>query len=116
MYLGGFAVECLLKAKLLEKHPWLANASPASNRSRADQRIWSLCYRLHDLEEIIGELPDLTKRLVELEMKGQARLLQSLQSICASWTIFARYSPMSAMMEEAAEFLERIEELKAWLR
>jgi len=35
---------------------------------------------------------------------------------CARWTIFAWYSPMQANMTDADDFLDRIKELKPWLR
>jgi hypothetical protein len=90
MYLGGFVIECLLKASLLEKFPWLKNATPPAGRSKPDQYLWSLCYRSHDLDEILAKLPEIRDRLSRLEQRGTPRLLQSLNSICAQWTIYAR--------------------------
>jgi len=113
MYLGGFVIECLLKAKLLEHNKWLGNAAIPPDRSHNELRLWSLCYRLHGLQEILDNLPSVYGRL---QQEAEPRLLQNLRSICATWTIFARYSPMSAMMDEASEFLDRVEELKPWLQ
>jgi hypothetical protein len=115
MYLGGFVIECLLKAMLLSQYPWLQNAAFPQNRSRADQHLWSLCYRSHDLDEIVARLPDVHTRLAQLEQRGSHRLTQSLKSICAQWSIFARYSPHSADIDDARRFLDQIEELKPWL-
>jgi hypothetical protein len=112
MYLGGFVIECMLKAKLLEQNKWLSNAAFPQSRSKKDLRLWSLCYRLHDLREILDHLSGLCGRL---EREAPPRVLQNLRSICETWTVFARYSPMSAMMDEASVFLDRIEELKPWL-
>ena len=112
MYLGGFVIECLLKAKLLQEYPWLQNCSHPQGRSSRDQKIWSLCYRKHDLEEVLIHLPRLSKSLAKT---NDPRLLQNLTGICAKWTIFARYSPQSAMMAEATVFLDRIKELKSCL-
>jgi hypothetical protein len=116
MYLGGFVIECLLKAKLLEKYRWLENSAPVANRSKADQHRWSLCYRQHDLAAILEQLPEVISTLRGAEVQGKTSLLQSLRAICANWTIFARYSPMSAMMDEATDFLDRVEELKRCLQ
>ena len=116
MYLGGFVIECLLKAKLLEASPCLQSAGHPDAGPRSERHRWSLCYRSHDLDVILAELPDLQDRLALLEQRGQARVLQSLRSICAQWTIFARYSPRMAMMSEAGDFLDRVEELKEWLK
>lgn len=116
MYLGGFAVECLLKAKLIERFPWLRNAGSPEGRTSADRRIWSLCYRSHDLEEILANLPDVEDRLSELGQRECNRLRQSLRSVCARWTVHARYSPHTSTIAEATEFLDQVKELKSWLQ
>ena len=116
MYLGGFVVECLLKAALLEKYRWLQNAGSSTHQFGDNQRLWTLCYRLHDLEELLTRLPELKDRIAASGTLGRTRLLPSLKAICVRWTIFARYSPRSAMIAEAEEFLAIIRELKPWLR
>ena len=116
MYLGGFVLELLLKAAMLEEYPWLANAAFPSRRGQADQHLWSLCYRSHDLHEILEKLPKVQSR-VSAVGRGQRRLLlNDLKMICGQWTVFVRYSPQSAIMTDAKEFLERIRELKPWVR
>lgn len=116
IYLGGFVIECLLKASLLERFKWLQSAGSPEGRSAEDRRLWSLCYRSHELDEILSRLPEVTHRLSRLEQRNGNRLLQSLKSICAQWTIFARYSPFYADIDDAREFLDRIKELKPWLK
>jgi hypothetical protein len=116
MYLGGFVIECLLKAKLMEKYRWLANASPGQIQDASKRWIWNLCHRLHDLDEILEALPEVHTRVAAMEQMGQPRLTYGLRSLCAEWTIYARYSPLSADIEDAREFLERVEEIKKWLR
>ena len=116
MYLAGFVIECLLKAKLLERFAWLQSASSPAGRTKNEAHVWSLCYRSHNLDEILALLPNLSQRLLNAERRGQLRLLESLKSVCAHWTIFARYSPYAAMMSEADEFLTRVKELKEWLK
>ncbi len=116
MYLSGFVVECLLKAALLESNPWLQNASRPVGRTESDQDLWSLCYRSHDLSEILARIPHLFTRMQRLEAGTRSRLMSDLRATCDQWTIFARYSPHSATMKEAGEFLARVEELKPWLR
>ncbi len=110
MYLGGFVVECLLKAKLIERFPWLQNAGSPEGRTSADRQIWSLCYRSHDLDEILNKLPAVDARLEELGLRPV------LRSVCVLWTIHSRYSPFNATIQEAGRFLDQIKELKRWLR
>ena len=116
MYLGGFVIECLLKASLLETRRWLQSAGSPATLSKDDKYLWSLCYRSHNLDAILGRLPQITERLSRLEQRGSQRLLQSLKSICARWTIYARYSPQSADIDDAESFLDQIKELRQWLR
>ncbi len=116
MYLGGFVIECLLKAKLLEKFAWLQSARSPEGRSKGDRHLWSLCYRSHDLDAILAKLPEVERRVSGMEQRGSKRLSQSLKSVCASWTVYARYSPYSADIDEAEAFLDQIKELMPWLR
>ncbi len=116
MYLGGFVVECLLKAALLDEHPWLQSAGSPHGRPAPHAHLWSLCYRSHDLEEILAHLPDLRERIAALGTGGPSQLLRRLHDICKNWTIFARYSPHSAIIREAEDFLAVIRELKPWLK
>ena len=88
MYLAGFVVECLLKAALLERFPWLQSAGSPQGRSKNDQYLWLLTYRLHNLPNILAHLPDVERRV---EREAGPRLLQGLRSVCESWTIYARY-------------------------
>ncbi len=116
MYLAGFVVECLLKANLLEEHPWLQSAGSPPERSGNERALWFLCYRWHDLGGMLERLPRLTERLAAAGQRGQTRVLQSLKSICAQWTIQARYSPQMATLQDADQFISQIEEVQSWLR
>ena len=115
-YLGGLVVECLLKARLLEKFTWLQSVRDPAGRSQIEKDLWSLCYRSHDLDEIREKLPEVDEILSAAEKQGRQRLSQSLKSICAEWTIFVRYSPQSSEMRHASQFLDQVKELKRWLR
>ena len=115
MYLGGFVLECLLKSALLQKHPWLQNASGSQDQWNAEKkRLYGLCYRSHDLYEILESLPELMDRLARTEPTG--RLLANTKELCGEWSIYARYSTLAATMPEAVVFLDKIKELKPWLR
>ncbi|HWL94219.1 MAG TPA: hypothetical protein VNT79_11865 [Phycisphaerae bacterium] len=115
MYLGGFVIECLLKARLLDRFKWLQSAGSPEGRSKGDQHLWSLCYRSHNLDEMLEKLPEITIKLSTQEQRESNRLVQSLKSICAQWTIYARYSPYNADSDDARNFLNQIRELKPWL-
>ena len=116
MYLGGFVIECLLKAHLLDAYGWLQVARSPEGRSKAEQQLWTLCYRKHDLDEILAKLPHVTDRLQAAEREGHSRLLDGLKKVCGQWTIYARYSPHLADIEDAREFLSRVKEVKKCLR
>jgi len=116
MYLGGYVIECLLKARLLEKCPQLQSAGSPGELKGSDRYRWSLCYRRHDLDELLNQLPEITVRLASRQQRATQALLQSLRQIAAQWTVFARYSPQSATTAEANQFLARVKELKTWLR
>jgi hypothetical protein len=90
MYLAGFVLECLLKSRLLEKHRWLQNPSLSSKATPAERLLWSLCYRSHDLDELLAQLAEVVARFSKLAQGERDRLTQSLRRICAEWTIFAR--------------------------
>lgn len=116
MYLGGFVIELLLKAKLIEKHPWLQSAATSAGRSQPERELWALCYRSHDLEELLVRLPEVRQQLSNPKLPGRDRLRQALQNVCERWTVFARYSPQSANIREAVLFLDSVKELGRWLR
>src|ERR1035437_8614163 len=96
MYLAGFVIECLLKAKLLERFSWLQFIGSVEQRTKDEKRLWSLCYRSHDLDEILDRLPRVKQSLEKAEPMGSLRLFRNLKNVCAEWTIYARYSPQSA--------------------
>lgn len=115
-YLGGLVVDCLLKAALLERHRDLQTPVTLDQLSAHDRRVWSLIYRSHELEEMLAHLPDLERRLQAKDLKDGSDLLRKLRSICAKWTVYARYSPRTETMKHAAEFLDHVREVKEWLR
>ncbi len=115
IYLGGFVLECLLKAQMLETHRWLQNPPPnLAKRSAGDRRLYVLCYQSHDLAAISEQLPRVARKLYDVD--GTGRLHRSFKRLCGQWTVFARYSPRIAELSEAADFLDRIKELRPWLK
>lgn len=116
MYMAGFVIEILLKSRLMEKYPRLQTTRSTDKLSSRERTVWSLPYRSHDLDEILGHLPDIRQRLLSNQRGTGERLWQNLSEICAQWTVFARYSPKSANMTNADEFLRKIKEIKECLQ
>jgi len=115
-YLAGFVIECLLKARLLEQYPSVAKLAAPEALSASDRVVWMLINRSHDLDEMLGYMPDLERKLVAADRIEGKGLLRKLKSICAEWAIFARYSPRSETMRAASGFLSDVKELRPWLK
>jgi len=64
-YVGGFVIECLLKAKMLQRYPSMRSATSAEGMSESDRRIWHLIYRLHDLDGLLDHLPEMRSALLD---------------------------------------------------
>jgi len=116
MYMAGFVIEILLKSRLMEKYPWLQTTRSPEKLSSSDRALWSLCYRSHDLAGLLEQLSEIRQILKLREPHGSERLWRILKSICARWSVFARYSPQSTRMTEADEFVRQIKEIKECLR
>src|SRR5579859_7627262 len=55
MYMGGFVIECLLKALLLERHPNLQSPVGPAKLSRSDRGAHDLLFS-HELDLILDDL------------------------------------------------------------
>src|SRR4051812_15718910 len=53
MYMGGFVIECLLKALLLERHANLQGPVDPSRLSLSDKEVFRLLYVSHALDEML---------------------------------------------------------------
>jgi hypothetical protein len=115
-YLGGFVIEILLKSQLIRRHPSIARKRPHERLSPEEQEVWSLIYRSHDLDEMLGRLPELAAVVQKRGERDGQPYLTHLRSICGSWTIFARYSSRSTDIGEARKFLDRVREVKEVLK
>ena len=114
VYLAGFVLECLLKAKLLEKHPWLGSAS-RRERPADEARLWSLCYRSHDLGDLLAELPEVEQWILKSNPVLAAKVLHALQSVAGQWSVVARYSPRQIDRSAASKFIAQVKEVRPWL-
>ncbi|MCX7048301.1 MAG: hypothetical protein NTX50_22800 [Candidatus Sumerlaeota bacterium] len=115
IYLAGLCIECLLKAKLLEKHRWLQGGRKEC-LTRNEARLWQLCYARHDLEGLIAEMPELIKHLQEASLGKHGDLSQRLKDICDNWTIYARYSPVQTTSQEANDLYDIVKEIRTCLQ
>jgi hypothetical protein len=115
IYMAGFVIECLLKALLLERHPNLQKPADPAKLSESDREVHGLLYS-HELDDMLGFLPELEKKLANVKTKSGRSAWKEFNGICEQWTVYARYAPTSARLEEARSYLETIEEVKKWLR
>ena len=117
-YLVGFVVEILLKAKLVEKFSETTRKRQHEVAALPDleREVWSLVWRRHDLEGMLSHLSELEAGLKKKSERGGYDYLGVLKSLCATWTIQARYSSLTMRMDEAAELLERVRSLKELLK
>jgi len=115
IYMAGFVIECLLKALLLERHPSLQKPVDPARLSEADREVHRLLFS-HELDDTLGFLPELERKLsgVKTESGGSARI--QFNAICEEWTVYARYSPANAKLDDARRHLETVEEVKKWLK
>jgi len=116
MYMAGFAIECLLKALLLDRHPNLKSEIDPARLSSSDKEVFDLMYRSHELDDTCGFLPELKEKLRRAKTKSGSSVWERFQDICAEWTVYARYSPRHAEIADAKRYLETVEEVKKWLK
>jgi hypothetical protein len=114
-YLAGFVIEILLKAQLVEKYPQTARKRQHEVHP-AENEIWSLIWRSHDLETMLEQMPELEAALKKQAERGNIDYLGRLKAICATWTIQARYSPLTMLIGEAKILLESVRSLKELLK
>ncbi len=114
-YLGGFVIEILLKARLVDKFPEIAKKRQ-HQVSDVEQEIWRLIWRNHDLDGMLSKMPELEASLQKKGERDQKHYLAQLKTICATWTIQARYSSRTMKMDEAATFLEKVRTLKELIK
>lgn len=113
-YLGGFVLECLLKALMLERYPELKIPTQEAEKLAPPMRHRiNLVYRWHDLTALLAALPEALSRLDIADRTGGLRT--SMIDLCGLWSVFARYSPRTAMMRDASDFLKQIKDVKRWL-
>jgi hypothetical protein len=114
-YLAGFVIEILLKAKLVEKFSQIAKKR--QHKVTDDEReIWLLIWKRHDLEDMLSQMAELEASLKKRGELDNDDYHGQLKKLCATWTIQARYSSQSMLMNEAGEILDRVQKLKELLK
>ena len=114
-YLAGFVVEILLKARLISKYPAIARKRQHEVRD-GEREVWTLIWKQHDLEGMLNRLPEMEAALEKRGELDGASYLADLKSLCATWTIYARYSPRTMRVDEARAILERVRRVKELLK
>lgn len=115
MYMGGFVIECMLKALLLERHSNLQVPLDPAKLSARDREVYGLLYG-HELDDMLAFLPEVEKKLRVVKDAQGRSVWEKFRSLCEEWTVYARYSPRLAKIEVAKEFLNTVREVKSWLR
>ena len=111
-YLGGFVVEMLLKAQLIQRYPAVAKRRPHEPMAPAERGVWNLIHRSHDLTEMLYKLPEVQAHVEKQSLRDGRPYRRILNDLCQRWTIYARYSTLSTTVAEARHFLEEVRELK----
>jgi len=97
LYLGGFVIECLLKASLWDR--------------RFDAKVRPLLFRSHDL----GELREANTAL-DVQMQADRLRVHEQFVRLSSWTVRVRYNPKRVATQDAKDFMRRLKEVREWLR
>jgi hypothetical protein len=114
-YLAGFVIEILLKARLVQKFPAIARKRQ-HEVAASEQEVWGLIWRRHDLEAMLDQMPELEAGLRKKAERSRIDFFGDLKTVCATWTVYARYSPSTMLMREAEQLLDRVRSLKEVLK
>ncbi|HOW18227.1 MAG TPA: HEPN domain-containing protein [Phycisphaerae bacterium] len=96
LYLGGFVIECLLKAALWER--------------RQEPDVRRLLYS-HELDDLLAALPVLAREMERDPVGVQEEFVQ----IC-NWNVRIRYNPLRVDKRDCDDFVRRLTEVRTWLR
>jgi hypothetical protein len=114
-YLAGFVIEILLKARLVARYSGIARKRQHEVPEH-EREVWSLIWRRHDLEAMLECMPELEAAVKKSAERSDIDYLHNLKTICATWTIQARYSPLTMRISEAKKLLESVRSLKELLK
>ena len=109
MYIGGYAVECLLKASLMRRFRCVTLAELDEElKSRGLLAVNSTVYthQFEPLFQVSGHLDRLREN----------PNLWATFNVVNRWQPAWRYNPDSSSREEAEDFLESLDQILAWIR
>jgi hypothetical protein len=114
IYLAGLAVECALKALVLEKHGWKPHAVDRDSLSKEEQRVWKLLFK-HSLSDLLVLLPKVQEKVALRDRIDAPRRWGDINRLCAAWSTFIRYTPLSASRDQAEAYVGLAREVRSWL-
>src|SRR5690348_5678764 len=114
-YLAGIVIDILLKAQLIRQNPVTARKRQHEVLD-VERHVWSLIWRSHDLSDMLDQLPELPVAVQKVGEESGQPYLDWLSDICATWTIYVRYSTHTSTMDEARTMLDRVRALKEILK
>jgi hypothetical protein len=105
MYLAGYRVECLLKARLMEMHGArdLAELEKMLTQRSGEQ----VDLKTHSIEYLFGFAPAARDRLVGKALRAFQR--------CNTWRVAWRYDPSQGTEKDCESFLEAAETLRGFV-
>jgi hypothetical protein len=96
LYLGGFVIECLLKASLWDR--------------RFEPQIRPLLHS-HDLSALRAANTELDRRMQADRLGVHEQFVR-----LSNWTVRVRYNPRRVARQDADDFMRRLKEVRGWLR
>ena len=108
MYMAGYAVECLLKTKLMQRYSCRTLRELEDELQRRGALAEHATVFTHHLELLLR----LTQRLDQLR---QHRMLWPQFVLVNRWIPAWRYTADTANRQDAADFLEAVAQIMQWL-
>jgi hypothetical protein len=111
VYLAGYAVECCLKACIVETYGIIVRLRDlAAVKNDKARLIWQLAHSRHELDMMMGVLPALKQKL-ETIVDAPRRF----SLVTNHWSVHLRYDPRKIEIADAREFVDTVRELHPWL-
>jgi hypothetical protein len=109
MYLAGYAVECILKAYLINLH------QPLTTLTQVDTKLRSLDPALPNLLSAEGHRIGILLAHTDLEVYQNQTRKRLFGLIASNWNVDMRYNPQSPSRLRTVEIVNAAEELYYWI-